>query len=694
MERTIVNYVIINRYFPPVGDSLGFWARQKIEEIRYAVTNGVEKTLLSVSRRGRILDRLCLRDLREEEIMQFVKELGVNGIDKLDVDVGINFASKYLSLPIYIGDMSFGALAKLPNIVLAEVADKANVVVGVGEGGLHPDVGKHKNIVVQWASGRFGIDRNMLKKGLAINIKIGQGAKPGIGGHLPGEKVVDEIAKVRKIPPGTEALSPAPHHDIYSIEDLAQRVRMLHELTGKPILVKSAASNQIGFIVVGIARSGALGAIVDGAGAGTGAAPRIIRDHVGLPIDFAIPVADKLLRENGVRDGFILIGGGMISSGSDIFKLLLLGANMANVATAALIAMGCIMCHQCNTGNCPAALTSSLTMPRMIDVKWAIGNVLKWLKAVERTLKVLTYLLGESSLQKLVGRRDLLELYNADDKVCEVIGVECAEPGAIVWYKDYDEFFDIPREIIEFGKTPVVGMGGIVPGYTTPAERPIDLLRIEAAQVTRPPVDPYREEIDLRITTSSGNVYEAPIAVPCIDEALTEAASALGIPTECDLANSPSAEVVPPGMYPSKNATTIIIDETLRPHPMQRPFLEEWVVKLDELFWKSMLRGNVTIVASGLLRHGADIYKMIALGADIVVPKFLFHSLYRKVQREPRIRRIDIYENILVELMWELRLLMGAGGVTSIKSLNGNRWLLRSLDGFISEILGVDMAGR
>jgi glutamate synthase domain-containing protein 2 len=380
MERTTVNYVIINRYFPPVGDSLGFWTRQKIEEIRYAVTNGVEKTLLSVSRRGRILDRLCLRDLREEEIMQFVKELGVNGIDKLDVDVGINFASKYLSLPIYIGDMSFGALAKLPNIVLAEVADKANVVVGVGEGGLHPDVRKHKNIVVQWASGRFGIDRNMLKKGLAINIKIGQGAKPGIGGHLPGEKVVDEIAKVRKIPPGTEALSPAPHHDIYSIEDLAQRVRMLHELTGKPILVKSAASNQIGFIVVGIARSGALGAIVDGAGAGTGAAPRIIRDHVGLPIDFAIPVADKLLRENGVRDGFILIGGGMISSGSDIFKLLLLGANMANVATAVLIAMGCIMCHQCNTGNCPAALTSSLTMPRMIDVKWAIGNVLKWLQ--------------------------------------------------------------------------------------------------------------------------------------------------------------------------------------------------------------------------------------------------------------------------------------------------------------------------
>jgi hypothetical protein len=92
MKQVTANYIIIDKYFPPIGDSLGFWSRQKIEEIRYAVANGVEKTLLSVSRRGRILDRLCLRDLREEEIMQFVKELGVNGIDKLDVDVGINFA--------------------------------------------------------------------------------------------------------------------------------------------------------------------------------------------------------------------------------------------------------------------------------------------------------------------------------------------------------------------------------------------------------------------------------------------------------------------------------------------------------------------------------------------------------------------------------------------------------------------------
>ena len=694
MEQKAAKYVIIARYFPPLGDSLGFWTRQKIDEIRFAVAHGVERVALSTSKRGRILDRLGLRDLREDEMMQFVKGLGVEGIDKIDVDVGIDFSRKHLSLPVYLGDMSFGALSKYPNIVLAEVADRANVAAGVGEGGLHPDVGKHENIVVQWASGRFGIDRNMLKKGLAINIKIGQGAKPGIGGHLPGEKVVDEIAKLRKIPPRSEALSPAPHHDIYSIEDLAQRVRMLHELTDKPILVKSAASNQIGFIVVGIARSGALGAIVDGAGAGTGAAPRIIRDHVGLPIDFAIPVADKLLRENGVRNGFILIGGGMISSGSDIFKLLLLGANMANVSTAALIAMGCIMCHQCNTGNCLAALTSSLTVPRMIDVEWGTTNVLKWLKAIERTLKVLTYLLGESSLQKLVGRRDLLELYNADDNVCEVIGVECAEPGAIAWYKDYDEFLDVPREIIEFGKTPVVGMGGIVPGYTTPTERPIDLLRIEAAQVTRPPVDPYREEIDLRITTSSGDMYEAPVAVPCIDEALIDAAKALGIPIECELAKHSNAEIIPPGVYPTKGSTIIIIDETLRSPPMQRPFLEEWIVKLDEVFWKSMLRDSVTIVSSGLLRHGADIYKMIALGADIVVPKFLFHNVYRKVREEPRSRKVDIYENVLVELMWELRLLMGAGGVTSVKSLNGNRWLLRSLDGFVSEILGVDMAGR
>ncbi len=688
-------YIILNSYKHSVGDKLGFWRHYRITWIRHAASEGIEPRAISPPRkRGRILDRLGFRDLEPSELEDLRRKLGPSGIDKLDVDVGLEFAGVKLRVPVYLGDMSFGALSGRPNIALARAADISGALVGVGEGGLHPEVAKSKNIVIQWASGRFGIDRYMIRKGIAVNIKIGQGAKPGIGGHLPGTKVVGDIAKLRKLPPGTEALSPAPHHDIYSIEDLAQRVRMLKELTGKPVLVKTAASNQVGFVAVGIARSSALGAIIDGAGAGTGAAPRIVRNHVGIPVDYAVPVADKLLRSNGARRGFLLIGGGMIASGEDVAKLILLGANMANIGTAALIAMGCIMCHLCYTGKCPTGLTNSLSHPLRIDIDWAIRRVVNWLKAIERTLKLITYALGEDRLQRLVGRRELLELHNADEDLAETIGVELAEPGQVAWYRDPVDEVDIEKAVYEKAKTPIIGMGGYVPGYTAPAERPIDLLRIEAAQVTRPSIDPYREEISLETRIFNGEVYEAPIAVPCIDEALVEAAEALGYPIECSLMEHPLAISVPPGLYPPPGYRLIVIDEELRgKRGRAKPWLEEWVVRLDDEYWRNGVRDTVTLVAAGQLRDGADIYKLVALGADIVSPRKLFNTLRRRLSGQAYELRREAYENTLIELTWELKLLMGAGGVTSYQSLQGNRWLLRSLDGLVARSLEVPLAG-
>ena len=689
-------YIVISSYKPPVGDRLGFWSQARLSWIRYAASEGLEPHVLTPPRRrGRLLDRLGIRGVRISEAEELLRKLGASGVDRLDVDVGLCFAGTRLRVPIYLGDMSFGALSGNPNIALARAADLAGAVIGVGEGGLHPEVAKSRNIVIQWASGRFGIDRYMLRRGLAVNIKIGQGAKPGIGGHLPGTKVVDDIAKLRRLPPGTEALSPAPHHDIYSIEDLAQRVRMLKEFTGKPVLVKTAASHQVGFVAVGIARSGALGAIIDGAGAGTGAAPRIVRDHVGIPVDYAVPVADKLLRENGVREGFLLIGGGMIATGEDIAKLILLGANMANIGTAALVAMGCIMCHLCNTGKCPTGLTNSLRHPLRVDIDWAVRRVTTWLRAVERSLKIITYVLGEDRLQRLVGRRDLLELYNSDEEVAETIGVELAEPGQIAWYSDSHEALALDKRVYEEAKTPVIGMGGYVPGYTAPAERPLDLLRIEAAQVTRPSIDPYREEISLETRLFDGTSYEAPILVPCIDEALVEAAEALGYPLECRLMEHPLAIAVPPGIYPPPGYRLIVVDEELRGKKGRaKPWLEEWVVRLDDEYWRNGVRDTVSIVAAGQLRSGADIYKLIALGADLVSPRKLFQSLRARLAGLPSEARREAYENTLIELAWELKLLMGAGGVTSYESLQGNRWLLRSLDGLVARSLRVSIAGR
>ena len=183
-------------------------------------------------------------------------------------------SSVELSSPLYLGDMSFGALSGIPNIAIARAADETKVLAGTGEGGLLKEVADCSRITVQWASARFGVTISSLLKGEAVVIKIGQGAKPGIGGHLPGVKVTEPISETRRIPVGKDAISPAPHHDIYSIEDLGQRILGLKEATRKPIFVKVGATNYIPYIASGIARMGAAGIIIDGAGAGTGAAPR------------------------------------------------------------------------------------------------------------------------------------------------------------------------------------------------------------------------------------------------------------------------------------------------------------------------------------------------------------------------------------------------------------------------------------
>ena len=160
--------------------------------------------------------------------------------------------------------------------------------------------------IVQIASGRFGVHKDYLEAGAAIEIKIGQGAKPGIGGHLPGAKIVGDISKTRMIPEHSDAISPAPHHDIYSIEDLRQLVYSLKEATDdqKPVMVKIAAVHNVAAIASGIARSGADIIAIDGFRGGTGAAPTRIRDNVGIPIELAIACVDDRLREEGIRETY------------------------------------------------------------------------------------------------------------------------------------------------------------------------------------------------------------------------------------------------------------------------------------------------------------------------------------------------------------------------------------------------------
>jgi len=681
---------VIKSYTEPVRRAVSeFWSEERIRAVRKMAETAlphIDGTTPSV--RGRVLDKLIFKDLRPSSLKEALAR-----VDSLGVDVGVDFFGARLEVPLYVGDMSFGALSGNPNIAIAKAVTEAGAVAGIGEGGLHPEVAKYRNIVVQWASARFGMDLNLLRAGLAVNIKIGQGAKPGIGGHLPGRKVVDVIAKLRKIPVGSDALSPAPHHDIYSIEDLAQRVKALRDLSGKPVLVKVAAVNKISFVAVGVARSSASGIIIDGAGAGTGAAPVVTRDNLGIPIDYATPVVDMWLRREGLRAGFLVIAGGMLATPMDIAKIVAMGADMANVATAALVAMGCIMCHSCHTGDCPAALTNMIGGPKVLDIEWASQRLVNYLVAVKRGLKAILYALGMSKLSELVGRRDLLEAYYIDGHVAETLGVELREGGDVAWIEPVK--VHVHREYYEEGRPPITGMGGVVPGYTTPARRPLDLLRIEATQVTRPPVDPYREGIDVTVRVD-GEEYYTPVTVPAADDAAVLAAYALGAPVYGE--NSlgikhvdEGAVVIAPGQDISVDSGIVIIDERLGGSITA----EEAVSRLDIELRRRGVRDRVCIAVAGMFYTGADVYKLAALGADLVVPLGIFTYVHERVRHLDLRARMMRYENTIAALTKELKLLMGAGGVTNYyNTLVGNRDLLRSLDGKIARALGVEVAGR
>ncbi len=242
-----------------------------------------------------------------------------------------------LSVPILFSAMSYGSISYNAHASLARAAEELGIYYNTGEGGLHRDLYQYgANTIVQVASGRFGIDETYLNTGAAIEIKMGQGAKPGIGGHLPGAKIVGRrLQDTRMIPEGSDAISPAPHHDIYSIEDLRQLVYSLKEATQykKPVIVKVAAVHNIAAIASGIARSGADIIAIDGYRGGTGAAPTRIRDNVGIPIELALAAVDQRLRDEGIRISVSLIAGSIRSS-ADVVKAIALGADACYIATA------------------------------------------------------------------------------------------------------------------------------------------------------------------------------------------------------------------------------------------------------------------------------------------------------------------------------------------------------------------------
>ncbi|HXZ29557.1 MAG TPA: glutamate synthase-related protein [Dehalococcoidia bacterium] len=335
-----------------------------------------------------------------------------------------------LELPIMFSALSYGAVSLNVQESLARAATEMGTLWNTGEGGLHPMLYRYgDNTTVQVASGRFGVHPEYLDAARIVEIKIGQGAKPGIGGHLPGEKVSAEVAKTRMIPKGTDALSPAPHHDIYSIEDLAQLVYALKEATNytKPVAVKIAAVHNSAAIASGMVRAGADIIVLDGLRGATGAAPKIIRDNVGIPIELALASVDDRLRQDGIRNRVsVAIAGGIRNSG-DIAKAIALGADAVYIGTAALVALGCTLCQQCHTGKCAWGIcTSDPWLTKRVNPDIGARRLSNLLRGWSLELKDILGGMGINALESLRGNRLHLRGVGLTDTELQILGVRMA----------------------------------------------------------------------------------------------------------------------------------------------------------------------------------------------------------------------------------------------------------------------------
>ncbi len=421
------------------------WRPEVIEDIiKQAETGGVLLTGMGDDKNQRIYwDHLVLNasqvtnpsidPLREP--MELTTYLGRKPdrveLDPESLDIGIGITPQVkLEVPVMFSAMSYGAVSLNVQESLARAAREMGTLWNTGEGGLHHKLYKYgNNTIVQVASGRFGVHSEYLDTARVVEIKIGQGAKPGIGGHLPGEKVSSDVSLTRMIPQGTDALSPAPQHDIYSIEDLAQLIYALKEATNysKPVSVKIAAVHNSAAIASGMVRAGADIIVLDGLRGATGAAPKIIRDNVGIPIEMALASVDSRLRQEGIRNqASIVVSGGIRNSG-DIAKAIALGADAVNIATAALIALGCHVCQQCHTGKCAWGIcTSDLRLSKRINPDIGARRLSNLLRGWSTELKEILGGLGVNALESLRGNRLHLRGIGLTDTELEILGVRMA----------------------------------------------------------------------------------------------------------------------------------------------------------------------------------------------------------------------------------------------------------------------------
>jgi glutamate synthase (NADPH) large chain len=372
-----------------------------------------------------------VRDLERQNPISMRHIMGLKG-DRDPVDpASVDAAVGHHDYPIVISSMSFGSQSEPAFRAYAEAAKETNILCVNGEGGEIRDMyGKYRKWRGQQvASGRFGVSAEMLNSSYVAEIKIGQGAKPGEGGHLPGKKVSEKVAAARNAAPGTDLISPSNNHDLYSIEDLAELIDELKTVNPDVrVSVKVPVVPNIGTIGLGIAKAGADIITLSGFEGGTGAARQHALRHVGLPSDIGTRAVHRALMEAGIRNRVEIWADGGYRTGHDIVKLHCLGANRVGFGTLAMVSLGCTICRGCQLDTCHVGIATQIETveqaqdhglkkftPQAVDS--AAESCARFFAAMGEEVKEVVASLGYERAQDLVGRYDLLEQVSHQDRI-------------------------------------------------------------------------------------------------------------------------------------------------------------------------------------------------------------------------------------------------------------------------------------
>ena len=328
--------------------------------------------------------------------------------------------------PILNAGMSFGALSREAKLALAKGAAMVGGVANSGEGGMLDEERQVSDkITLQYSTGRFGISDDRLKMADMIEIKISQGAKPGMGGKLPGAKVTDEIALIRQIKPWETATSPARHPDISSAGELSDKIDHLREITnGKPIALKLVGGHIEKDLTAVFDQPHVPDVLViDGSEGGTGAAPVFTKDHVGLPLIYSLSKAARFLQENNLRDQVTLIATGGLRHALDVAKAIALGADAVYMGGALKIALGCMYIKDCHKGTCPFGIaTQDPTLRTRLDVDEKAMHVANFIRAATDEIKAIARICGKNDIHG-INKNDLIAL---TPEMARITGVDLA----------------------------------------------------------------------------------------------------------------------------------------------------------------------------------------------------------------------------------------------------------------------------